>query len=123
MATSTITFTDHLIQSTLADALKTLVGDDNWIGTEQRVPGTRRRWDMMFRWDGETFVVEFDGDQHYHDSLVMRADAEKDRIADELGYITIRIPYFVQLTTQTLKHYFGIDADIVQEFPHGFVKS
>lgn len=123
MTRKTITFTDHLIQATLASALKEIVGEENWLGEEVRVPGTRYRWDMMLRIRGNVFVVEFDGDLHYRDSLVIRKDREKDEIAEGMGYTVVRIPYFVQLTTETLHHWFGLDADIVQEFPHGFIKS
>lgn len=49
MTRKTITFTDHLIQATLASALKEIVGEENWLGEEVRVPGTRYRWDMMLR--------------------------------------------------------------------------
>ena len=123
MTRKTIAFTDHLIQATLASALKKIVGEENWLGEEVRVPDTRYRWDMMFKANGKTFVVEFDGDSHYRDSLVIRKDREKDEIAKKMGYTVVRVPYFVQLTTETLHHWFGLDADIVQEFPHGFIKS
>jgi hypothetical protein len=33
----------------------------------------------------------------------------------------VRFPYWVQLTTETLCHYCGLDAQVVQDFPHGFI--
>ena len=118
-----IVFKDHLIQSTLSDCLHKIVGNEDWIGEEVRVPETRYRWDMMFKIKNDIFVVEFDGDGHYRDSLLIRNDIEKDKIAYSLGYITVRIPYFVQLTNETLWHFFRLKADIKQDFPHGFIKS
>lgn len=121
MKTKIVFIEGYLIQRKLEAALRDLVGPDNWLGRELRVPGTRRRWDMAFKQGGRTIVVEFDGDQHYRDALVIRADYEKDAIANELGYQIVRIPYWVQLTTQTLYHYFHITAEVVQDFRHGFI--
>ncbi len=114
----------YLTQTKLAEALKQIIGTACWIGEEFPVPGTRRRWDMAYKSiNNDTVVVEFDGDSHYRDSLVIRADKEKDEIAKKLGYITIRIPYWVQLTKITAHYYFNVDVDIDQNFPHGFIKT
>jgi len=110
----------YLIQSKLEAALKSLIGD-GWIGRELKVGDTRRRWDMAYRLDGATTVVEFDGDEHYRNALKIKVDREKDAIAAELGYSVVRVPYWVQLTTETLRHYFGLEGVIEQSFPHGFI--
>lgn len=110
----------YLVQSKLETALKVLVGD-GWIGRELKVGDTRRRWDMAYRRDGATTVVEFDGDEHYRNALKVKVDREKDAIAAELGYSVVRVPYWVQLTTETLRHYFELEGVIEQSFPHGFI--
>ena len=110
----------YLIQSKLEAALKSLIGD-GWIGRELRVGDTRRSWDMAYRLDGATTVVEFDGDEHYRNALKIKVDREKDEIAAGLSYAVVRVPYWVQLTTDTLKHYFGLEGVIEQSFPHGFI--
>jgi hypothetical protein len=98
------------------------VGATAWQGTEVRVIAERRRrWDMVYQGDLGQVSVEFDGDAHYRDSLKIRADLEKDELARLGGYRVVRIPYRVQLTTETLAHYFSLEADIVQDFPHGFI--
>ncbi|HRI18477.1 MAG TPA: hypothetical protein PL196_08155, partial [Burkholderiaceae bacterium] len=66
-------------------------------------------------------AVEFDGDEHYRHSLKIKVDREKDGYARDDGYRVVRMPYWVQLTTETLKYYFDLDANIVQNFPHGFI--
>lgn len=110
-----------LTQRKLEFALEQLVGEINWRGRELRLPNSRRRWDMAYEIQGHTTVVEFDGAQHYWDSIKIKVDAEKDAVAHSLGYSVVRIPYWVQLTSETSQHYFGIQAQISQDFPHGFI--
>jgi len=111
----------HLLQKKLEGALCQIVGESAWRGRELKVPGSRRRWDMAYEIDGLTTVVEFDGDAHYWNSLKIKVDAEKDAVAEKLGYNVVRLPYWVQLTTETLFYYFGLEEEIEQDFPHGFI--
>lgn len=111
----------YLIQKKLEDALRQIVGENAWRGSELKVPSSRRRWDMAYETNGQTTVVEFDGDAHYWNSLKIKVDAEKDVVAEELGYRVVRIPYWVQLTSETLVYYFGLEKAIKQDFPHGFI--
>lgn len=76
---------------------------------------------MVIELNGARFAVEFDGDEHYRHSLKIKADREKDSVASAGGYRVVRFPYWVQLTTKTLQHYFGLEAKVVQDFPHGFI--
>lgn len=118
---SVVTIEGYLVQSKLATALCAIVGDANWRGHEVRLPVGRRRWDMSYAIDGQVTVVEFDGDEHYRNTLKIKADEEKDAIAAVHGLQVVRVPYWVQLTTDTLAHYFGLSATIGQSFPHGFI--
>lgn len=119
-ASQPIRIDGYLTQKKLASALAAIVGDD-WLGNELELPNSRRRWDMAFCTDGHTTAVEYDGDAHYRDPLKIKIDNEKDAIASSLGYTFVRIPYWVQLDTETLSHYFGLTAVIDQDFPHGFI--
>jgi hypothetical protein len=65
----------------------------------------------------------FDGDEHYRNTLKIKNDREKDEMARCGGYRVVRIPYWVQLTSETLKHYFHLEAEIIQDFPHGFIST
>lgn len=112
----------YLVQSKLAKALEAIVGTAAWCGSEVRViSDSRRRWDMVYQSDFGKTAVEFDGDAHYRDSLKIKTDLEKDELARIGGYKVVRVPYWIQLTSQTLMHYFNLDADITQNFPHGFI--
>ncbi len=114
--------TGHLLQHSLETALHAVVGPENWLGREITVPNTRMRWDMGFkRKDGQVVIVEYDGDTHYCDPFKIKTDAVKDAAAGALGYAVVRMPFWVQLTTVTLKHFFGLDAIVETEFPHGFI--
>lgn len=110
----------YLTQEKLEAALQEIVGE-RWVGRETRLEGTRRRWDMSFRDDHRHVVVEYDGDEHYRNTLKIKADAEKDEAAVRLGLKVVRFPYWIQLDRVTLSLFFGFDADIEQDFPHGFV--
>lgn len=119
----TITINGYLVQAKLEQALQQIVGPTNWRGHEVRLPTGRRRWDMSYELGGIVTVVEFDGDEHYRHTLKIKIDEEKDAVALEHGFRVIRMPYWIQLTSETLAHYFGLTANIVQDFPHGFIST
>lgn len=90
-STVPITIEGYLTETKLSNALQRIVGD-SWAGDQITLPGTRRRWDMAFRQNGSLVVVEYDGDAHYRDSLKIKADREKQRIAEENHMRVVRIP-------------------------------
>jgi hypothetical protein len=110
----------YLTQAKLAEALQQLV-PDCWLGNEVGILGTRQRWDMAYRRNGQITVVEYDGDEHYRHSIKIKTDRAKDDAARTLGYQVVRFPYWVQLDNTTVRHYFGLEAEIEQSFPHGFI--
>ncbi len=110
----------YLTQQKLEQLLKEISGK-NWLGRELRLPNSRRRWDMAFKLDSTTFVIEYDGDEHYRNSLKIKTDMEKDESARKLGYQVVRVPYWIQINSEMLKHYFGIENEVEQDFPHGFI--
>lgn len=110
----------YLVQEKLEAALREIVSD-GWKVRELIVPGTRRSWDMGFTRGSTVFVVEFDGDEHYRNTLKIKADREKDAIAARAAMQVVRIPYWVQLDSAIFHHFFGFDAQIEQEFPQGFI--
>ena len=124
----------YLTEKKLLGALGRLVGSD-WLGCELRIKGSRRRWDTAFRRSGTKVVVEYDGDEHYCNTLKIRSDREKDAFAESNGIRVVRFPYWIQLTNVTLRHCFGrnraipisqneagnLEGTIQQDFPHGFI--
>ncbi|MFC1896841.1 hypothetical protein ACFL0Q_09355 [Thermodesulfobacteriota bacterium] len=120
MRDTSVTIEGYLTERKLAEALAHITGDA-WLGKQVKVPGTRMRWDMAFSHESSTLVVEYDGDEHYRNSIKIKGDMAKDQAARDLGYSVVRFPYWVQLDTCTLGHFFGLGATIVQDFPHGFI--
>jgi hypothetical protein len=76
---------------------------------------------MAFRSGGTTVLVEWDGPEHYRDSLKIRADRQKDGLAAANGMRLVRVPYWVQLDRVMARHWFDLEADIEQTFRHGFI--
>ena len=110
----------YLTESKLSSALQRIV-PNGWLGDQIHVEGSRYRWDMSYQIDSMVTVVEYDGDEHYRHSLKMKADRAKDEIARKQGCRVVRFPYWIQLDNLTLKNYFGLEAQIHQSFPHGFI--
>ncbi|MFN2368213.1 MAG: DUF559 domain-containing protein, partial [Desulfurivibrionaceae bacterium] len=73
------------------------------------------------RFEKEKKIIEFDGIQHYQDIDVIKKDRKKDEVYGAMGYRIIRIPFFVQPSSETLKHYFNIDGELQLQYPHGFI--
>src|SRR5947209_5995276 len=120
MVAPVIKIEGYLTESKLSKALQELL-PDRWLGDQVCVAGTRQRWDMSFQLDGMITVVEYDGDEHYRHSIKVKGDRAKDEIARSQGCRVVRFPYWIQLDNFTLKHYFGLDAQVEQSFPHGFI--
>ena len=90
-------------------------------GTEIKTPNDNRlRWDFVIRINEDIFAFEFDGPDHYQVPRKVRSDNRKDEQARISGYKTIRWPYWVQPDAHTIRHYFGVTANIRTNFPHGF---
>lgn len=115
-------YDSYLTQQKLKILLKDIFKKD-FIDSEVNVPKTRMRWDFLIKNHNYLTVIEFDGDQHYRDSLIIMRDKLKDEIAKNLNYKTIRIPYFIQLDNQMFNYYFNKDIDLHRNFNHGFIKT
>lgn len=64
-----------------------------------------------YRSEALRMIVEFDGLPHYQNPDIILKDAEKDIIYKNNGYKVVRIPYFIQLTKESVKILFNIDLD------------
>lgn len=73
------------------------------------------------RFEKEKIIVEFDGIQHYQKIDNIKKDKLKDDVYSRMGYKVIRIPFFVQPSSEILKYYFDIDRKLDLKFPHGFI--
>jgi len=54
-------------------------------------------------------VVEFDGVNHYMDTKVVLNDLERDKWFQSLGYIVVRIPYWIQLSSDVIHDLFHVE--------------
>lgn len=82
--------------------------------------GTRIR--PAYRSAEMRLIVEFDGPNHYSKPSFVIKDDEHRRIFVEAGYEVVRIPYFVQLSTEVIARLFGTSRQFKQRYPHGFVE-
>lgn len=111
----------YLTESSLGKILKDIVPDLEFVH-DKAVPhakNKRRRPD--YRCDSKKLIIEFDGDTHYCKAQRIIADAEKDEDYSALGYRIFRIPYFVQMTEQVIKHIFDKDIVFKQVYSNGFI--
>lgn len=68
---------------------------------------TRKRPD--YRSEKLKMIVEFDGIQHYTSPDIILNDEKNTKFYESLGYKVVRIPYFIQLTNETVKILFNKD--------------
>jgi hypothetical protein len=108
-----------LREARLAEIIGDLAPDQ--FATQFKIDGRQFRWDFKYETSKGRYLVEYDGDEHYRNTLVIRKDEEKDRVARENGFISVRFPYWLQLDSFTLARFFGLEAEIDQTFPHGFI--
>ena len=69
-------------------------------------------------------VIEFDGYGHFTNPKTILADIKKDSIYSMMGIKVIRIPYFIQLDTETVEYFFNVNNWISSDtiiHPHGFI--
>ena len=62
-----------------------------------------------FLCEDEKMIIEFDGLQHYTNPLNIRKDLVNQSIYESFGFKVIRIPYFINLTSDVVREMFGIN--------------
>lgn len=69
--------------------------------------------------------VEFDGYRHYNDSMTQYRDKLKDSFLQSLDITVMRIPYFIQLSKETINSLLlfkgSFNREWQQKYPHGFI--
>lgn len=104
-----------LAEQSLAAALMKLTRIA-WVGVQATPPGSRRRFDMAFRDDESVVLVEYDGDEHYRNSLKIKADHAKETFAAAHGARLVRIPYWLQPDDDVARFFFWLDPRISTTF-------
>lgn len=96
---------------------------DIWKGRSDKYSSFEVTWER-FRPDARieslSIVVEFNGPDHYRVPSVMLQDVNKEVICKQLGYKVVQIPYFVQLSPETVKYYFDVEITDGCDLPSGF---
>lgn len=106
----------YLTEDLLSSSLQQII-PGQWIHDKKFIGRTR----PDFRNDAVKLIVEFDGSTHYTSAKRIVADKAKDFAESQAGYKVVRIPYFVQLSAQTIKLLFSIDVKWTQTYQHGFI--
>ena len=111
---------DYLTEQSLKQVLIQIYPDSTFIHNRQ-VPESGLRTRPDYRSEDLKLIVEFDGDLHYRSVQKIKREKEKTKAYTSMGYKVVRIPYFVQISTQTIKELLDINFDYEQTFPHGFI--
>lgn len=96
----------------LEDYLKIIFPKINdWIHdkTLGEVNGKVYRSRPDYRSEKLKLIIEFDGLQHYTKPDIIEKDFRLTEVYKSLGYIVVRIPYFIQLTNKAVKTLFGVE--------------
>lgn len=117
----TVSVEGYLDQAKLEAALRQIVGESAWRGREVRAEPRRLSGTWSLSGVGRSSRSNSTAMSTTGTALKIKADREKDEVARASGTRVVRFPYWVQLTSETLEHYFGLEANVVQAFPHGFV--
>lgn len=110
----------YLTEQLLSEVLSLICPNKEFV-KDKVVPNSGVRTRPDYRNDDLMLIVEFDGNHHYQVSKKIKNEINKTKLYEEMGYNVVRIPYFIQISSQTIKHLFGVDMDYKQVFPHGFI--
>jgi hypothetical protein len=112
----------YLDEASLGRFLRERLDPD--VVADRAVPGLVQRFRPDYRSERHRLVIEFDGNQHYQRAAHVVGDERRDVVLAAAGYTTVRVPYFVQLTPETIPRLFGnrvTDVSAFKDFPHGFI--
>ena len=110
----------YLTEKSLRNYLCDIYRDWDWIH-DKAIKESNIKNRLDYRNEQLKIIVEFDGYLHYTNTKTILSDYFKDEVYSKLSYNVIRIPYFVQLSTEVIKHLFKIEYKFEQAYPHGFI--
>lgn len=112
----------YLTESLLIEFIKLHLDSENII-CNKKLPGCSINCRPDYVNLDSNIIVEFDGYKHYNDAKTILRDRIKDKEFKNLGFKIIRWPYFIQLSSSSIKYYFNLDLNYHQTYPHGFIDS
>ena len=113
---------NYLTEKALGEYLTQIFPNHEFI-RDKTVPDSKIRNRPDYRNDELMLIVEFDGYRHYSNPDNILVDEHKDDVYEGMGYKIIRIPYFIQMSTDIVKLLFNKNVKIEQIYPHGFIDS
>ncbi len=115
-----------LTEKKLIDYLRLIFPNEIWT-SNRKIPGSSINSRPDYYNDKLKIIIEFDGDStanlkgHYSNAETILKDYKKDKVYKEIGLKVIRIPYFVQMSIDSIHDLFGIEGiKVEQVYPHGF---
>jgi hypothetical protein len=111
---------EYLTEQRLGLVLEQLFPQNTFIH-DKTVPNSETRRRPDYRCDELMLIIEFDGDKHYKEVAKIKNEQQKDRTYSEMGYRVVRIPYFVQISTNTIQYFFEMNYTWEQTYSHGFI--
>jgi len=119
-----INYEGFLIESKMQNIISQVNGVENLRFNEKDRFQTKFEWDSVFEYGGKTIVIEFDSHFHYQNPKTIINDKFKDMECKNRGWEIYRIPYFVQLTSDTTELLTPFkNIEINTNYKHGFIKS
>lgn len=113
---------NYLTEHSLGEYLTIIYPGVDFI-RDRMVPNSGIKNRPDYRSDDLNLIVEFDGWRHYSSAENILTDINKEFVYAGMGYNVIRIPYFVQMSSAVVFELFGVEVDIEQTYPHGFIDS
>lgn len=104
----------HICRTGLDEYLNMIFPEvDDWIHDKAfgEHGGINYRIRPDYRSDSLKLIVEFDGLPHYQNPDVILKDKTNIAIYESYGYKVVRIPYFIQLSTDVVKQLFDRNVD------------
>lgn len=89
----------------------------------RRGANTARNLRVTCRIERLSLVVELDTLKLYQSPYLIQKSRDQEAYLVSLGYRVIRIPYWVQLSTDAIFHYFGVSDLLGCDYPSGFYVS
>jgi very-short-patch-repair endonuclease len=110
----------YLTEASLAKKLQEIFPGERFV-RDKVVPKSGVKTRPDYRSNNLKLIVEYDGPNHYCQARRIIKDLRKRTRYQEMGFKVVRIPYFVQLKSETIRLLFGVEKQVHENFPHGFI--
>ncbi len=111
--------TEPLTRESLGEALSAIFPDVAFV-RGRHIPETKSRIRPDYHASQIRLIVQFDDPKHYTQPLRILLDEKENRLFTQHDYEVVRIPYFVQLSSEVIARLFGTTCHYRQRYPHGF---